>query len=52
MTVDYVAEMKFHGTQITNTIKLHSHIQLLVNKLNKVAFMMSSLKEILSLNLI
>jgi hypothetical protein len=38
MTVDYTAEMKFRGIQITDTLKWHSHIQLLASKLSKVAF--------------
>jgi hypothetical protein len=52
MTVDYTAEMKFLGIQIMDTLKWHSHIQLLASKLSKVAFMIKSLKEILSPNLI
>jgi hypothetical protein len=46
-TVDYTAVI-----QITDTLKWHSHIQLLASKLSKVAFMIKSLKEILSPNLI
>ena len=52
MTTDYTAEMKFLGIQITDTLKWHPHIQLLESKLSKVAFMIKSLKEILSPNLI
>ena len=48
MTVDYTAEMKFLGIQITDTLKWHPHIQLLASKLSKVAFMINSLEEILS----
>jgi uncharacterized protein YqgQ len=51
-TVDYTAKMEFLGIQIIDTLKWHSHIQLLASKLSKVAFMIKSLKEILSLNLI
>jgi uncharacterized protein YqgQ len=35
-----------------DTLKRHSHLQLLAGKLCKVAFMIKSLKEVLSLNLI
>ena len=52
MTVDYAAEIKFLGIQITETLKWHSHVQLLAGKLSKVAFMIKSLKEVLSPNLI
>jgi hypothetical protein len=52
MTVDYTTEMKFLGIQITDTLKWQSHIQLLASKLSKAAFMIKSLKEILSSNLI
>jgi hypothetical protein len=52
MTVDYTAEIKFLGIQITDTLKWHSHIQLLASKLSKAAFMIKSLKEILSPHLI
>jgi hypothetical protein len=52
MNVDYTAEIKFLGIQITDTLKWHSHVQLLAGKLCKVAFMIRSLKEVLSQNLI
>ena len=53
MTVDYTAEIKFIGVQITDTLKWHSHIQLLAGKMCNVAFMIKSLsREVLSLNLI
>ena len=52
MTVEYTAEIKFPDIQITDTLKWHSHIQLLAGKLSKVAFMIKSLKEVLSPNLI
>ena len=52
MTFDYTAEMKFLGIQITDSLKWNPHIQLLASKLSKVAFMIKSLKEILSPNLI
>jgi uncharacterized protein YqgQ len=52
MTMDYTVEMKCLGSQITDTLKWHSHIHLLASKLSKVAFMIKSLKEILNPNLI
>jgi len=52
MTMDYIAEIKFLGIQITDTLKWHSHIHLLAGKLCKVAFIIKSLKEVLSPNLI
>jgi hypothetical protein len=50
--VAYISETKFLGIQMTDTLKWHSHIQLLANKLTKVAFMIKSLKKIISLYLI
>jgi len=50
--MDYTAEIKFLGIQITDTLKWHSRVQLLVGKLCKKAFMIKSLKEVLSPNLI
>jgi len=50
--VDYTAEIKFLGIQIMDTLKWHSHVQLLAGKLCKVAFMKKPLKEVLSPNLI
>ena len=52
MNVDYTAEIKFLGNQIMDTLKWHSHVQLLAGKLCKVAFMIKYLKEVLSPNLI
>jgi len=52
MTMDYTAEITFLGIQIMDTLKWHSHIQLLAYKLSTVAFMIKSLKGILSPNLI
>ena len=53
MNVDYTAaEIKFVGIQFTDTLKWHSHVQLLAGKLCKVTFMIKSLKEVLSPNLI
>jgi len=47
MNVDYIAEIKFLGIQITHTLKWQPHIQLQAGKLCKVAFMIKSLKEVL-----
>jgi len=52
MNVDYTAEIKFLGIQIMDKLKWHSHVHFLAGKLCKVAFMIKSLKEVLSLNLI
>jgi len=52
MNMDYTGEIKFLGIQITDTLKWHSHLQLLAGKLCKVAFMIKSLKEVLSPNMI
>jgi hypothetical protein len=51
-TMDYTAETKFFVIQIMDMLKWYSHIQLLASKLSKVTFMIKSLKEILSLNVI
>jgi hypothetical protein len=51
-TMDYTAEIKFLVIQIMDTLKWHSHIRLSASKLSKVAFMIKSLKEILSPNVI
>jgi hypothetical protein len=50
--VAYTSETKFLGIRITDSLKWHSHIQLLANKLSKVTFMIKSLKEVLSSNFI
>ena len=54
MNVDYTAEIKCLRIQITDTLKWHSHVQLLAGTgtLCEVAFMIKSLKEVLSPNLI
>ena len=52
MSVDYTAEIKFPGIQISDTLKWHSHVQLLAGKLCKVTFVIKSLKGVLSPNLI
>ena len=44
-TVAYTSDTKFFGIQITHSLKCHSHIQLLANKLSKVTFMIKTLKE-------
>ena len=51
-TVTYTSETNLLGIRITDSLKWHSHIQLLANKLSKVAFMIKTLKKILSLNFI
>jgi hypothetical protein len=51
-TVAYTSETKFLGIRVRDTPKWHPHIQLSANKLSKVAFMIKSLKETLSLYLI
>jgi len=40
-TMDYTAEIKFCGIQITDTLKWHSYVHLLVSKLSKVAFVIN-----------
>jgi hypothetical protein len=52
MNLDYTAEMKFLGNHITETLKWNSHVQSLASKLSEVSFMIKSLKEILSPNMI
>ena len=52
MAVDYTAEIKFLGIQIMDKLRWHCHVQLLAGKLCEVVFMIKSLKEVLSLNLI
>jgi hypothetical protein len=47
--VAYTSKTNFLGIQIRDTLKWHPYIQLLANKLSKVAFMIKSLKENLSL---
>jgi hypothetical protein len=52
MNLDCTAETKFLGTHITETLKWNSHVQSLASKLSTVSFMMKSLKQILSPNMI
>jgi hypothetical protein len=52
MNLDYTAETKFLGIHIRETLKWNSHVQSLASKLSKVSFMIKSLKEILSPNMI
>jgi len=52
MNVDYTAEIKFLGIQITDTLKWHFPVQLLTGELCNVAVMIKSLKEVLCPNLI
>ena len=42
-TYIHTVEIKFLGIQITDTLKWHSHVQLLAGKLCKVTFMIKSL---------
>jgi len=47
-TLDYVVDLKFLGIHITETLNWNIHLQTLIHKLSKVAFMIKSLNEILS----
>ncbi|MDR2880067.1 MAG: reverse transcriptase family protein, partial [Fusobacteriales bacterium] len=47
-TLQYVAELKFLGLHITETLNWSSHLQILAQKLSKVSFMLKSLKDSLS----
>jgi len=46
--LDYVADLKFLGIHIMETLNWNIHLQTLAHKLSKVAFMIKSLNEILS----
>jgi len=48
----YTTKTKFLGIHIMETLKWNSHVQSLASKLSKVSFMIKSLKEILSPNVI
>jgi hypothetical protein len=48
LKLNYTAETKFLGVYITENLKWSTHIQSLANKLCKVAFMIKSLKKIMS----
>ena len=50
--LDYKMETKFLGIHIMETLKWNSHIQSLASKLSKVSFMIKSVRETLSPNLI
>ena len=52
MNLDCTAEVKFLGTQITDALKWHCHVQLPAGKLCKVFFIIKFLKKVLSPNLI
>jgi hypothetical protein len=45
-TVVYTLETKFLGIRIKDSLKWHSHIQSLANKLSKVTFMIKSLNPL------
>ena len=46
--LEYVADLKFLGIHITETLNWNIHLQTLAHKLSKVSFMIKVLKEILS----
>jgi len=50
--LNYITETKFLGIHITQSLKWNAHIKALASKLSKVAFMINSLREILSTYLI
>jgi hypothetical protein len=50
--LEYVADLKFLGIHITDTLNWNTHLQTLAHKLNNVSFMITSLKETLSPNMI
>jgi hypothetical protein len=52
MNLDYITKMKFLGIHVTETLKWNAHVQSLASKLSKVSFMIKSLKEVLSPNMI
>ena len=47
-SLEYVADLKFLGIYITETLNWNTHVQLLAHKLSKVSFMIKTLKETLS----
>jgi hypothetical protein len=52
MNIGYTAETKFLGIHVPEILKWNSHVQSLASKLSKVSFMIKSLEEILSPNMI
>jgi hypothetical protein len=52
MNLHCIAETEFLGIHITETLKWNCHVKSLASKLSEVSFMIKSLKEILSPNLI
>ena len=46
--IQYITETKFLGLHITESLQWNTHIKALASKLSKVAFMIKSLREILS----
>jgi hypothetical protein len=52
MNLDYISKTKFLGIHITETLKWNFHMQSLASKLSNVSFMIKSLKEVLSPNII
>jgi len=47
-SLEYVADLKFLGIYITETLNWNIHLQSLAHKLSKVSFMIKTLKETLS----
>jgi hypothetical protein len=52
MNLNYTTEIKFLGIHITETLKWNSHVKTLASKLSKISFMIKSLREVLSTNMI
>ena len=52
MELNYITETKFLGIHITESLKWNSHVKVLASKLCKVSFMIKSLRETLSTNMI
>ena len=52
MNLNYITETKFLGIHIADTLKRNPHIKALASKLSKTSFMIKSLRELLSTNMI
>jgi len=48
LSLEYVADLKFLGIYIMETLNWNIHLQSLAHKLSKVSFMIKTLKETLS----
>jgi len=46
--ISYESEVKFLGTNISNNLKWNTHMQFLCSKLNKISYMILSLRGDLS----